>query len=240
MLKSRHSAATNQQKSAFHQLLILISCKVKRCIWFDIHQPQLLKVQNGSQPPSVPHSVSIWHRRRTNSEETCPKSSTRYSKHQLSENFNHFPLNHPTPHNPKEKKQRLCHVRRCQVGDLRSLRQRTWVPYKSFFRLQRFSSFPTNLTNPEENDSILNNSRSNQQSVSSLRNSHSTFGGQNWRSESWHTIGMTHQKKSDGFFAFYQPRNAVSVLSQKALGDFNLVCCGGWWTKSDKEGWQLW
>ena len=32
--------------------------------------------------------------------------------------------NHPTPHNPPKKKKRLCHFRRCQVGDLRSLRQR--------------------------------------------------------------------------------------------------------------------
>ena len=46
-------------------------CKVKTA------QRYLGVFSRGSQPPSVPHSVSIWHRRRTNSEETCPKSSTR-------------------------------------------------------------------------------------------------------------------------------------------------------------------
>ena len=46
--------------------------------------------------------------------------------HQLSENFNHFPIIplHTTVNPPRKKKnkQRLCHFRRCQVGDLRSLR----------------------------------------------------------------------------------------------------------------------
>ena len=75
--------------------------------------------------------------------------------------------NHPTPHNPRPKKKTPLPLpampswwsqitsakdvfvpKNCLVEThWETFNNRTWVPYKSFFRRQRFSSFPTNLTN---------------------------------------------------------------------------------------------
>ena len=76
--------------------------------------------------------------------------------------------NHPTPHNPPPKKKKtplplpampswwsqitsakdVFFPKNCLVEThWETFHNRTWVPYKSFFRLQRFSTFPTNLTN---------------------------------------------------------------------------------------------